>query len=175
MTDKPKIALYSDRGVIADESQANSLWNRGYFGELKDTTLQLSLIECVFLSESRRAEIQDKKGAKIKKQDMFKLAAEKYEDFIPKYNVYKDLRSRGHIVKTGFKFGTHFRMYERGKHPGKGHADFLVHVIPEDTVFELQELSRNVRLSRSVRKTIWYAVVDTEGDITYYQIVRIKP
>lgn len=175
MTDKPVIVLYSDRGIIIDEAMANSFWNRGYFGELKDCKLQLSLIECVFLVETGRAGVCDKKGKEIAKKELFRLAAGKYENFIPKYNVYKDLRSRGHIVKTGFKFGTHFRMYDRGKHPGQGHADYLVQIIPEDTTFEMQELSRSVRLSRSVKKTIWYAVVDTEGDITYYQIVRIKP
>ncbi len=28
--------------------------------------------------------------------------------------AYRDLRNRGFIVKSGFKFGTHFRVYERG-------------------------------------------------------------
>ncbi len=29
MTDRPNITLYTDRGIILDEPQANSLWNRG--------------------------------------------------------------------------------------------------------------------------------------------------
>jgi len=175
MTDRPNITLYTDRGIILDEPQANSLWNRGYFGELKSAKLQLSLVECAFLSETGIARVQDSSGKEITKDNMFKFAAERYGDFIPKYNVYKDLRSRGYIVKTGFKFGAHFRIYERGKRPGEGHADYLIQVIPEDHVFELQELSRSVRLTKSVHKNIWYAVVDAEGDITYYQISRLTP
>ena len=175
MSELVKIFLLDDRGVIFEAADANTLWNKGCFGELRENKLQLSLIECVFLSEIKKAQVYDKNNKKISTEKIYKYAANLYDDFVPRYNVYKDLKSRGYIVKTGFKFGAHFRLYERGKRPGEGHADFLVHVIPEDHTFELQELSRSVRLSGSVKKKIWYAIVDSEGDITYYQIVRIKP
>jgi len=39
----------------------------------------------------------------------------------------------------------------------------------------MTELSRIIRLGHSVKKKMWLAVVDNEGDLTYYQTKRIKP
>lgn len=161
--------LDKDRAIVLDEKEAHRLWNKGSFGELREGKLQLSLLESLFLMETGK--LKTDKSFKA----LFEECSAKYGSFLPMYNVYKDLRSRGYIVKTGFKFGTHFRLYERGMRPGEGHSDFLVHVIPEEYKFELQDLSRAVRLSHSVKKKIWYAINDTEGDVTYYQIVRVKP
>jgi tRNA-intron endonuclease len=92
-----------------------------------------------------------------------------------KYLTYSDLRSRGYLVKTGLKFGAHFRVYARGEAPGETHSAYLVHAIPESHKFTSTELARAVRLAHSVRKNILFAVVDDEGDITYYSIARETP
>jgi len=167
--------LGTDRALIIDEGDASRLWNKGCFGELKSCQLELSLIEALFLMETNKLKVKDTGGKTVKYEDLLNHCIEKYPSFIPLRDIYKDLRARGYIVKTGFKFGAHFRLYPRGTRPGKGHADFLVQMIPEEHSFELQDLSRAVRLSHSVRKKIWYGVVDSEGDITYYEIVRVKP
>ena len=161
--------LDKDRAIVLDEKEASRLWNKGAFGELKDGKLQLSLLEALFLMETGKLKT-DKSYT-----ELFKECSDKYGSFLHILNVYKDLRARGYVVKTGFKFGAHFRLYERGIKPGEGHSDFLVHMIPEEYKFELQDLSRAVRLSHSVKKKIWYAINDSEGDVTYYQIVRVKP
>ena len=92
-----------------------------------------------------------------------------------KYLVYSDLRSRGYVVKTGLKFGAHFRVYERGKTPGEEHSLYLVHAIPEGSKLTPADLARAVRLAHSVRKRMLFAVVDDEGDITYYSLTRERP
>lgn len=174
---EPKMdaVLGTDRALVIDQGDASRLWNKGCFGELKSGQLELSLIEALFLIEIGKLRVKDSSGEKVEYQALLNRCIEKYPSFIPLRDIYKDLRARGYIVKTGFKFGTHFRLYPRGSRPGQGHADFLVQMIPEEHSFELQDLSRAVRLSHSVRKKIWYGVVDSEGDITYYEIVRVKP
>ncbi len=92
-----------------------------------------------------------------------------------KYTVYRDLKDRGFCVKTGFKFGSHYRLYSRGDKPGKGHAIWLVHAVPEEYTVQFQVISRAIRLAQNVRKKMIYAVVDKEGDITYYKFDRITP
>ncbi|MEM3364768.1 MAG: hypothetical protein QXS93_04660, partial [Candidatus Micrarchaeia archaeon] len=57
------------------------------------------------------------------------------EFFEPIYNVYEDWRMRGFVVKTGFKFGTHFRIYFPGASPSRGqddwiHSKHVLHVFP---------------------------------------------
>ena len=37
-----------------------------------------------------------------------------------KYIVFRDLKDRGFVIKTGFKYGSEFRLYNRGGGPGQG-------------------------------------------------------
>jgi len=173
--EKALAVLGTNRGVVLAEADASKLWNKGCFGELKGGKLELSLVETLFLMETGKVKAKDASGKAVRYEGLFRDCCRKYESFVPLYGVYKDLRGRGYVVKTGFKFGTHFRLYERGTRPGGAHAPFLVHVLPEEHPFSLQDLSRSVRLSHSVRKKVWYAVVDSEGDVTYYEIIRLKP
>ena len=39
----------------------------------------------------------------------------------------------------------------------------------------MTDVSRFVRLGHSVKKRMWLAVADAEGDLTYYEVRRIKP
>jgi len=83
-------------------------------------------------------------------------------------------------VKTGFKFGAHFRVYEKGVRIKRGpkapfeHTKWVVHAIKEEDRFSYPELSRAVRLAQNIRAKMLWAVVDSENDVTYYQVTRIK-
>jgi len=85
------------------------------------------------------------------------------------YDVYKDLRSRGLIVKSGFKYGTHFRVYENSM---EEHSKYLVHLIPKKE--EIQKISRAVRVAHGVRKTLLLAH-NLNGKIVYFSISWIRP
>ena len=91
----------------------------------------------------------------------------------------------GLVPKTGFKFGTHFRVYkniekiENNEKIEKNddmiklpHSDYLVHAIEEDHVFSLQQLSRAVRLANSVRKEMIFGTVDSHVD--FFMIGRMR-
>ena len=91
------------------------------------------------------------------------------------YIVYRDLRNRGYIVKTGFKYGSEFRLYERGKSPGDGHSNYLVKVANENSEFLMSDLSSYVRVAHGVNKKLLFAVVDDENDITYYNVEWTRP
>ncbi len=85
------------------------------------------------------------------------------------YRVYRDLRERGLIVKSGFKYGTHFRVYERSM---EEHSKYLVHVIGEKE--EIQKISRAVRVAHGVRKSLILAYPGNE-DILYFKFSWIRP
>jgi len=85
--------------------------------------------------------------------------------------VYRDLRSRGVVVKTGFKYGTHFRAYEGD--PEKIHARYLVHSLPADYRGGWPEVSRAVRLAHGVKK---HLVLASCGEsIAYVHLERVRP
>ena len=66
------------------------------------------------------------------------------------YLVYRDLRSRGLVVRSGLKYGASFVAYRKG--PGLEHAPFVIHYYPPDEPFDPVELVRAGRVSHSVRK-----------------------
>ena len=168
---------YKDKIVISDEAQASQIHQIGSVGKpLSGGKLQLSPIEALHMLERGKIRVKDKNTGR--KLDFDKLSTKLVKndpDLLLKYSVYTDLRSRGYVVKTGLKFGTHFRLYERGKKPGEGHAPYLVHAVPEGSTLTPADLARAVRLAHSVRKKMMFAVVDDEGDITYYSLGREKP
>ncbi|MGC9310542.1 MAG: tRNA-intron lyase, partial [Candidatus Aenigmatarchaeota archaeon] len=57
----------------------------------------------------------------------------------------------------------------------KEHTKWIVHAIPENYTCSFPELSRAVRLAHNIRAKMLWAVVDEEGDVTYYEVLRKTP
>ena len=161
--------------LVSNPDEANAIYNKGFFGEmLKGGKLNLSLVEALFLVDRERLKIFEGKK-ELNFNALLKKAKKEDKTIYGQYVAFADLRDRGYIVKTGYKFGAHFRVYERGDQPGQAHSIYLVHSIPEYYPMTMMDISRFVRLGHSVKKKMWLAVVDSEGDLTYYQVKRIKP
>lgn len=169
--------LYREKIMVWDEAQANQLYQRGAFGKpLSGGKLQLSPVEALHLLDSGKIRVIDREtDEQLKFDDLSARLSKRDPELMLKYTVYSDLRSRGYVIKTGLKFGAHFRVYERGDKPGETHSKYIVHAIPEGSKFTPTELARAVRLAHSVRKSMLFAVVDDEGDVTYYSLSRERP
>ena len=179
--------LIENRVIVAG-AEGVQLYAESGFGkplpEEKPDRLELELAEAAYLLEKGKLKIfvkDAKKKHAIKFEDVMKAGAECTTQFHAQFMVFRDLRDRGYVVKTGFKFGAHFRVYERGvklvagpKAPHE-HTKFVVHCVPEESAFSLPEMSRAVRLAHNVRATFVWAVVDKEGEPTYYEIQRLTP
>ncbi len=163
-----KARVIDDLVVVEDEASVSRLLQRG-FGRREGNRLHLSLVEAAYLLEKGRLRIT-RDGRSLSAEEL--LGQE--EGLLTRYAVYRDLRERGYVVRTGFKFGAHFRVYERGTYP-KEHSRYLVHAVREDDGVSFTELARAVRLAHSVRKRLLFAVVDDEGDVTYYGVERLTP
>ncbi len=87
--------------------------------------------------------------------------------------VYRDLRSRGALVRTGFKYGTHFRVYTSGSI--EDHSDLLVHCTDHGKLHTWEGLARAIRLSHSVRKRMVYAFSRTKGEPAYLELNWTRP
>ncbi len=85
------------------------------------------------------------------------------------YRVYRDLRENGLIVKSGFKYGTHFRAYEKSM---EEHSKYLVHVISRSE--EIQKISRAVRVAHGVRKILLLSYLK-EDKIVYFKVSWVRP
>jgi len=161
--------------VIIKDKKAVALSEKSHYGKFNQDELQLSLMEALYLQEKGKITILDKKNQDkvISLDEMRELIQDK--DLIYRYMVYRDLRNRGYIVKTGFKYGSEFRLYERGKSPGDGHSDFVVKVVTENQNISVLDFSSYVRVAHGVNKKLLLAVVDDEQDITYYNVEWTRP
>lgn len=158
--------------VILKDKKSVKLHEKSHYGNLTEEGLQLSLIEALYLAQKEKINIL-KKGKKVTMDEMFQTIRK--EDLLIKFIVFSDLRNRGYIVKTGFKYGSEFRLYERGKSPGDGHSDYLVKIISEEDSIKSSDFSSYVRVAHGVNKKLLLAVVDEENDITYYNVEWTRP
>lgn len=170
----PKARYYKNRIIVQDEAQSSQIHEYGATGRpLSGGRLQLSPVEALFLLDGEKLRVIDEdSGEELSFEELSSELSEENPELLLKYRVYKDLRSRGLVVKTGLKYGAHFRVYDRGELPGSTHSPYLVHAISENEKLSPPELARAVRLAQSVRKKMIFAVMDDEGDITYYSLAR---
>jgi len=86
---------------------------------------------------------------------LVEIAKEIERNFERKYAVYSDLKRRGFVVKTGFKFGSEFRVYRKVESVDDlPHSEFLVDIADD---LRLTDLARAVRLAHSVKKKMVFA------------------
>lgn len=146
-------AVMFDDKVMVMGGMAEALGGKGNYGKMVGKNLQISLLETAHLIEDGQLSLRNARtGKAINKNTFMKRAVQSQPDLPQRLRIYRDLRKRKMVVKTGFKYGTHFRVYEGD--PEKGHARYLVHVVPSDFRSTWPEVSRAVRLAHGVRKDL---------------------
>jgi len=160
--------------ISSNSSEAHSLYEKSCFGEPVGEKVQYSLSEALFLVEKEKIELISR-GKKLGKKDVLKKFEGIDKRISIKYPVYKDLRERGYVVKTALKFGADFRIYDKGVRPGKEHAKWIVFVDHESKKISWSEFSARNRVAHSTKKNLVLAIVDEEGDITYYEVKWLRP
>ncbi len=176
-TNQPAVDVELGREFVlaASTNETRELYDKGRYGEPQETKqFQYSLIEALYLLERGRFRIV--KGKKPLSVDEFIKKAQKIEpNFLTRYYVFKDLRKRGYIVKTALKFGADFRVYDRGVKPGEDHARWIVYPVSEGEGLTWYEFSAKNRVAHSTRKRLLLAIVDAEGDCTFYEVKWMRP
>lgn len=167
-----RVRVFEDREELFDDL---------YYGKEFDDYLELSLVEAMHLVNREELEVENG-GEELSPTELYESFVEVDPEFPQKYAVYSDLRDRGYIVKSGFKFGAHFRVYPRGVNPYKEgpkeqreHTQWVVHAVPEKKIFTYTEVSRAVRLAQNIRATMLWGVVDSEEEVTYYRVEHVTP
>lgn len=169
--------LYDSGVKVFDDEEAKEVHEEFYYGKFLDTgELHLSPSEALHLVDREELEVEDE-GEELSRAELYDEFKKIDEEFDYKFAVYSDLRERGLIVKSGFKFGSHFRVYERGVNPytegekkQSQHTKYVVHAVPENHTMSFQEMSRAVRLAQNIRASMLWALVDSEAGVTYYEV-----
>ncbi len=154
--------------VLTDNT---SIFRKYFYGTEKNGIVSLSLVESLYLAEKGVLEIYADK--KLDVEEIKKLSATVEDNFLRRYEVYKDLKERGFVVKTGFKFGSDFRIYEEVRSvKDLPHSKYLVAVV-DDRKMPLYEIARAVRLAQNVRKKMVFAF-GRNGEIKYIALERVR-
>ena len=165
--------LMADRVLVPDKESSVAIHGGHFFGKLIGPSLQLSLIEATFMVELGVLKLKDAKtNREVSFAALKKRARALQPDFDLRLDAFKDMKGKGLVVKTGFKYGSHFRAYEGD--PGKQHARYLVHAVPKDYTAMWPEVSRAVRLAHGVKKEILLGRV-SDKDVEYVSLSRYRP
>jgi len=161
-----------EKGVqIAEQSSIDSLSQRGY-GTVEDDVFTLAFYEALYLVDKELLEVKDEKGQAAD----FQALLQAYEKMDPNawvnYLVYRDLRSRGYVVREGFGAGTNFRIYDRGAY-GKDTASFMVLGTQEGKPLSIDDLAKALRHCQSQKKELILAVINRRGETVYYTVSQL--
>jgi tRNA-intron endonuclease, archaea type len=170
-----KIIAYIRGEVISSTDQeAYSLYEKSRFGEPNDEKIQYSLTEALFLVNNDKMNIISG-NKKLSKNDFIEKCSKMDKKIQIKYPVFKDLRERGYLVKSALKFGADFRVYDKGAKIEDKHSKWVVFCDHESKKLTWHDFSAKNRIANSTKKNLLLAIVDEEGDVSYYEVRWIKP
>jgi tRNA-intron endonuclease len=156
---------------ISKKQNVDELSSRGY-GVPENGELLLAFYEALYLMDKGMLEVEDKKGSKIDFQGLL----QSYEDIgasaWAEYLAYRDLRSRGYVVREGFGLGVDFRVYDRGEY-SKDTAKYLILSIQEGKPISLEDLTSALQQCQSLKKELVLAVMNRRGEVVYYSVSQL--
>ncbi|MCI4349257.1 MAG: tRNA-intron lyase [Thermoplasmata archaeon] len=171
----PAVAwLARDRVTMFDPVGLDALGKAGAYGSRIGARLELSLIEAEALRASGQIEVRDARSGRIVTGERLCTRARRLEaGFDVRLVAYRALRGRGLVVKTGFKYGAHFRAYPRD--PEHAHARYLVQAVGAEHTAPWPEVAGAIRVAQGVRKEFLFAAVLPDGTVRFLSLERVRP
>lgn len=168
-----KAIILSDGVLVPKSEVTEGLTARGY-GLPNDIGLMLCFSEALYLLSKKIIEVRaEKAGKNLIFQELLETAIKSNEDAWIRYLIYRDLRSRGYVVREGFGSGIDFRVYKRGTY-GKSAAGYLVLGIKEGLLVSVESLARILTQVQSQKKILILSVLNRRGEIVYYSLSRLS-
>jgi tRNA-intron endonuclease len=166
-------ATLTEGGVLVSSPDSiEGLSLRGY-GISENGELMLTFYEAMYLLGKEILEVKDgKTGEKKGFQGVLKRFQLTDENAWVKYLIYRDLRSRGYVVREGFGLDIDFRVYKRGEY-GEETAKYMIFGIQEGQPVTLAKLARAQRYIQSLKKSLVLAVVNRRGEVVYYSLSQL--
>ncbi len=157
--------------VVVDQSDRFGELEEGGYGERQGKGIRLKDFEALYLLYSGKMALKDAKGKGVSFEELAKANQARVKDSWTKFIIYRDLRSRGYVVKDGFGFGTDLRVYERGDFPAKA-AKFVIFALDEGTEKSLGDLRDSVKQIVRMGKEAIVAVIERRGEVIYYRVTK---
>jgi tRNA-intron endonuclease, archaea type len=161
-----------DHVALVKEEDANLLESKG-FGVKEKQGYYLKDYEVLYLMYSGKLSLI-KNSKKIAFTEYVNYALSRDENAWTRFLIFRDLRSRGYVVREGFGFPIDFRVYERGDYGNKA-AKYIVFGLNEGKTMTVAELKKNVDQMSTMGKEAVIAVVERRGEVIYYKVGKWRP
>jgi len=160
--------------IRSGSAEAFSLHEKTGIGEKRESAITYNPTEALYLLQSGRMKIVN--GAKaISNENAVKKLKKIDSKVEEKCLVYSDLRKQGYLLKEGLKFGGDFRAYRSIQNKKEEHALWIVQVVSSRDKLDWREFAAKNRVAHSTKKKILFALIDSEGDVSYYEVAWMKP
>ncbi|MDG7008693.1 MAG: tRNA-intron lyase [Nitrososphaerota archaeon] len=156
---------------VTETERFGELEESGY-GSREGHELVLRDFEALYLLYAHKLDLEEA-GAKVSFERLAELSQGKAGDSWTKFVIYRDLRSRGYIVREGFGFGTDLRVYDRGDYPKKP-AKYVVFALDEGIEKGMADLQKSVKEMARMGKEAIIAVIERRGEVIYYKVSRAR-
>ena len=161
--------------IYSNSEEAINLQSTKKLGEYKEGRVHYSQEEALYLTEKYSAKTTQNNKEKTF-DELLRGLSRKDKNIFAKYSAFKDLVNKGFVVKTGLKYGGEYRVYEKRQGNSlkatseENHAKWVLYVVKEKDTIRIQELAAKNRVAHSTNKKLLIAVVDGQGETTYYEL-----
>ncbi len=161
--------LVGNQIIVKKQKDSGRLYSRSHFGTLNSKgQVKLDLLEGVFLLGENKIRIFEKK-TELDFQTLVNFAAQKIPEFEIKYLIFKDLRNRGLALKhCDEKKQTTFYLFKQKK--DERERQCFISAFSERDILDLKETKNLIQDITKKNGELWFAIVDEEGDLTYYRV-----
>ncbi len=169
-----RVRLSKKLGVVVPESEddATQLESKG-FGARVNGQFHLKDYEVLYLLYNGKL-VLIKSGKQMSFTSFVSFALERDENAWTRFLIFRDLRSRGYVVREGFGFPMDFRVYERGDF-GEKAAKYIVFGLNEGKTMTVSELRKHVEQMSIMGKEAVISVVERRGEVIYYKVGKWRP
>jgi len=158
------------RVVVPAQNEADSLYQDGYGSRLDGRLLTLKPWEVLHLVERMRiAVIDEESRRRLVFRDLLRRFSAGDPLIWTRYLVYRDLRSRGFVVKDAPGDAVAFLVYERGAY-GRRPPRSLAYAVWEGTPQSVRRLCEVLEAAGADGRKLRLAVVDRRGEVVYYTL-----
>ena len=174
MSESAPKAMLKKRVATLTGPDADRVYQQGAFGELERGVLKLSDVEMLLLLEHGKIQVIDDRGRQLSFDELLQLFSPEDQDLWLRFLLYSDLRKRGYIVKPGYGPRLEYRVYSRGAAVGTEPAKYLIYGLIEGKPISIAEIASVSNSAKLSKKDLILAVVDRQGEITYYDTSEIS-
>ena len=156
--------------IVNENKDKDQLRNKG-FGEIFNQEYILSGLETLYLLSNNKIKLVGKREYDF--SSLLKVILKKDKKILTKYLIYRDLRSKGYVVKEGFGFGIDFRIYERGDY-GKRPSKYVSIGINEGLSIKSKDFVDTIDQIENMGKDAVIAVIERRGEVIYYKTTKMS-